>query len=220
MCANLELYEKLRAVPTEAKRTIDAGRLKGKTDINPMWRIKKLTETFGVCGVGWRTEIKRMWLESGANGEASAFVHIHLYVKELEGQKWSEPIEGIGGAAFIAKEKNGLYTDDDCYKKAYTDAISVACKSLGMAAEVYYEKDPDSKYSKEPPPTGPAVPFPEVELTYETALSHILMSGTHRGKTVAIAFKTDVKYFYPVMENLQKRDIDAINIVKAVIAKK
>ena len=49
---NLEIYEKVRAVPQEAKKTITAGRMKGFTDINPMWRIKVLTEQFGVCGVG------------------------------------------------------------------------------------------------------------------------------------------------------------------------
>ena len=43
---NMEIYEKVRSVPENAKRKIEAGRLKGKTDINPMWRIKTLTEQF------------------------------------------------------------------------------------------------------------------------------------------------------------------------------
>ena len=47
----LELYDKIRQVPDNAKKTISAGRLKGKTDINPMWRIKTLTEQFGPCGL-------------------------------------------------------------------------------------------------------------------------------------------------------------------------
>ena len=45
---NLELYEKVRSVPENAQKEIKGGRLKGMTDINPMWRIKKLTEEFGV----------------------------------------------------------------------------------------------------------------------------------------------------------------------------
>ena len=40
----------------------------------------------------------------------------------------------------IAKEKAGLYTNDECFKMALTDAISVACKSLGVGADVYFEK--------------------------------------------------------------------------------
>ena len=51
---NLAIYNAVRSVPDSAKRRIEAGRLKGKTDINPMWRIKALTETFGPCGFGWK----------------------------------------------------------------------------------------------------------------------------------------------------------------------
>lgn len=136
---NLRYYEKLRQVPNEAKKQIGAGRLKGMTDINPMWRIKKLTETFGPCGIGWYPEIVATWLDSGANGEISANMKILLYVKE--GDSWSKGIPGIGGSKFVAKETAGLYTDDEAYKKAFTDAISVAAKLLGVAADVYFEKD-------------------------------------------------------------------------------
>ena len=54
---NLDIYENVRRVPNTAQRKIEAGRLKGKTDINPMWRIKKLTEQFGPCGKGWYYKI-------------------------------------------------------------------------------------------------------------------------------------------------------------------
>ena len=141
---NLKIYNAVRAVPQEAQRKIEAGRLRGKTDINPMWRIKKLTEMFGPVGFGWYTQTLHQWLEGGADGEVTAHVRIHLFYK-VDGE-WSQPIEGVGGSMFISKEKGGLYTDDDAYKKAYTDAISIACKALGMGGDVYWEKDP-TKYS-------------------------------------------------------------------------
>ena len=50
---NMDLYNVLRDVPNIAKKAITAGRLKGMTDINPMYRIKALTEEFGPCGIGW-----------------------------------------------------------------------------------------------------------------------------------------------------------------------
>lgn len=142
---NLDLYDRFREVPKDALKTIAAGRLKGMSDINPMWRIKKLTEEFGVCGFGWRYEIIRMWNESGGNGVISSFVHINLFVK-INGE-WSEAIQGIGGSSFVTNEKNGVYTSDECYKMALTDAISVACKALGMGANVYWEKDA-TKYNQ------------------------------------------------------------------------
>ena len=146
---NLELYEKVRSVPENAQKEIKGGRLKGMTDINPMWRIKKLTEEFGVCGIGWIPKIVRTWLDKGENNEVIASVEIELRVK-VDGE-WSEPIPGIGGSKAVVKEQNGIYTDDECYKKAYTDALSVACKALGMGADVYWNENTDwivKKYKK------------------------------------------------------------------------
>ena len=161
MCKeNLALYEQFRKCPEEAQKTIQAGRLKGMTDINPMWRIKKLTEVFGPCGFGWTVKIVRTWIEEGNEGERTANVQIALRVK-YNGE-WSEPIEGIGGAMFIATERNGMHTDDECFKKAYTDAISVACKSLGIAADIYWNKDTESKYGTVAPQPDPT-PYKCVE---------------------------------------------------------
>lgn len=140
---NLRLYNIARQVPKNAKRTIEGGRLSGYTDINPMWRIKKLTELFGPCGQGWKYTILDLWLCNGANSEIAAFAKIELSYKI--GDKWSEPIPGIGGSAFVAKERGGLYTSDECYKMALTDAISVACKAIGIGADIYYAND-SSKY--------------------------------------------------------------------------
>ena len=142
---NLTIYNEVRNVPDSAKRHIEAGRLKGKTDINPMWRIKALTEKFGPCGFGWKYVITDKRLEQGANGEIAAFLDIDLFVK-ADGV-WSDAIPGTGGNAFVAKEKNGPYTSDECFKMALTDAISVACKALGFGADVYWEAD-RSKYDK------------------------------------------------------------------------
>lgn len=138
MMEHLAIYNALRAVPDEAKKAIGGGRLKGMTDINPMWRIKALTEQFGPCGTGWKYEVLRRELCPGAGDEVAAFVDISLYVRD--GELWSAPIPGTGGSMFVSNEKNGPYTSDECFKMALTDAIGVACKALGMAADVYWEK--------------------------------------------------------------------------------
>ena len=143
---NLKIYNTVREVPPEAKKNIAGGRLKGMTDINPMWRIKKLTEVFGVCGIGWKYEIVDRWIETAmAKDEITANVIINLYIKTENGE-WSEPIPGIGGSMLVASETKGLYVNDECYKMALTDAISVARKALGMGADVYWNKD-TTKYN-------------------------------------------------------------------------
>jgi len=133
---NMQIYNMGREVPQNAQKPIAAGRLKGMTDINPMWRISKLTEMFGPCGIGWKYVITREEMVPGANDEIGCFVDIDLYYK-WDGQ-WSEAIPGTGGSSFVAKERNGMYTSDECYKMALTDALSVACKALGMGSDIYW----------------------------------------------------------------------------------
>ncbi len=141
---NLELYNRVREVPPEAQKPIQAGRLKGKTDIAPLWRIQTLTREFGPAGIGWYTETER-WTEEHGN-ERAIYLHIKLYIKQ--NGEWSKPIEGYGGAMVLSQEKNGLFFDDDAAKKAYTDAISQACRSLGIGADVYWANDA-TKYQQE-----------------------------------------------------------------------
>ena len=202
---NLSIYERVRSVPKEAKKEIEAGRLKGKNDINPMWRIKKLTEVFGPAGFGWYTEIVRTWTEASESGEMAVFVDIHLFVKK-DGE-WSKPIYGNGGNRLVANEKkyeNGQqvyvpFLDDDAYKKAYTDAISVAAKALGIGADVYFEKD-ITKYDSQPqavqqqaqPAAAPVLP----KLTSRSAQwkSAVAFTASLKDDAEAISQKIRLKY--------------------------
>lgn len=144
MSDKMEIYNRVRSVPDEAKKSISAGRLKGMTDINPMWRIKKLTEEFGPCGIGWWTKVTDRWTET-IGDETCAFVDLELYIKV--GDEWSKPITGSGGSKLATKERSGVYVSDECYKMAETDALSVACKKLGIGADVYFSAD-RTKYSQ------------------------------------------------------------------------
>ena len=216
---NLYIYEKTRSVPADAKKPILAGRLKGMTDINPVWRIKVLTETFGPCGIGWKTQIVRTWLDSGADGEVTANVEILLFVK-ADGA-WSEGIPGIGGSKFISKEKNGPYTDDECYKKAYTDAISVACKALGVGADVYWnESTKYSGYSENNIQPAKAAPK-EKPMTYDEALELKLEFGEYLGQTMREVWKKDAAYIKALTESTETplKVLTAISIISVEIAK-
>lgn len=157
---NMKIYTSVAEVPKEAQKTIGAGRLKGMTDINPMWRIRKLTEVFGVVGFGWKYAITDKRIIEGADGTVCAFVDVDLFVK-IDGE-WSEAIQGTGGSQFVAVERNGKYTSDECFKMALTDALSVACKALGIGANVYWsagrskytspENEPNNEPKKEDKP--------------------------------------------------------------------
>ncbi len=179
---NLKIYNKIKEVPEKAQKKITGGRLNGMTDIKPMWRIEKLTELFGICGFGWKALITNKEIIDGANGEKIAIVDINLYIK-IDGE-WSEPIQGTGGSSFIANETKGLYTSDECFKMAYTDALSVACKSLGMGADVYWG---DSKYSNNKQEK-------EKITTREQAEKYKITFGIHAGKTIKEIVENEKDY--------------------------
>lgn len=155
---NLALWDEFSPCPDNAKKKIEGGKLKGKSDISPIWRLKMLTSHFGPCGFGWYTEIVDKWIDeaevdynpSAQHGtkESVAWVTINLYVKDRETNEWSKPIVGVGGSKFNGKGQ-GDGANDEAFKMAETDAMSVACKKLGMAAEVYWEAE-KTKYTAAP----------------------------------------------------------------------
>lgn len=205
----LGIYNKIKEVPKEAQKPITGGRLSGMTDIKPMWRIEKLTEVFGPIGLGWYAPITKREIIDGANGEKIAVVDINLFVNykipyDLEEDLWSEPIIGTGGSSFIAKEKNGLYTSDECFKMAYTDALSVACKMLGMGANVYWG---DSKYDTSK----------KIE-TEEEARNLQITFGKYNGKTIGEIEAKDYKYLEWLFDKSKDENIkQAVSILTGLV---
>ena len=140
---NMSVWNAAAQPPKEVLRKIPKGRLAGKSDISPQWRYKTATELFGPCGVGWKYTIDRLWLES-CDPEIVAFAQISLWIKQQE--EWSEPIPGVGGSKLVVQETRGLHVNDEAYKMATTDALSVAFKVLGFGADIYLGLWDGSKY--------------------------------------------------------------------------
>lgn len=185
---NMKFYNMGREVPQEAKKAIGAGRLKGMTDINPMWRIKRLTEMFGPCGIGWWYEITdKQIICDETTKQKAAFVDILLFYNDPETGHATHGIPGTGGASFVAQESKGAYMSDECFKMALTDAISVAAKALGIGAAVYFDKD-RTKYN-----TQEDTPVTKME-SVEDAANYKLTFGKNSGKTLGELFKTDRNY--------------------------
>lgn len=154
----IDIYESLARPPKDALREIQAGKLKGKTDINPQWRYKAMTEKFGLVGIGWKYEVQKLWTEAGAGNEKLAFAQVAVFVKD--GDAWSEPIVGIGGSKLVQFEKGAYVSNDEGYKMAVTDAFSTALKMLGVAADIYAGRWDGTKYNDEPatPPQQQSAP--------------------------------------------------------------
>ena len=143
---NLDIWNKYKQVPKNALKEFNNGRFSG-TDINTMWRMKSLTESFGICGVGWYYKPVKLWTEKCDNNDIFAFAEIELFIK-VNGE-WSMGISGTGGNKLQRQLKSGeMSTSDEAFKMAITDAIGVACKNLGLGADVYWEND-KTKYTEQ-----------------------------------------------------------------------
>ena len=238
MCKNLEIYNKYRSVPSEAIKPFDNGKFKG-TDINTMWRVKCLTECFGVVGFGWTIKVLRTWTEQGANEEVMAFAEVEMRVK-LNGE-WSEPFTATGGNLMIrcVKGKNGApgyYTNnDEAFKMAITDAFGVACKYLGIGADVYWSNDrtkyteqetekeqPQAKISSAKPKAEQAPRKKEIEpknapvepqMTYEQALEI-----KFEGRTLKEIYKTEREFVSIAYEQGTDEVKQAITVIEAFLA--
>lgn len=205
----MKIWDKLKDTPREAKKTITGGKLNGFTDINPMWRLRRLTELFGACGIGWKYEVTERHTIDGANGERMCFVEILLYFKD--GDTWSAPIPGYGGSMLIDKTKNGLQCNDDGFKMALSDAIGTACKALGMSEDIYMSgaANSGSKYSR------PQQPAQETPKTPAEAASMVINFGKYSGMTIREIYSKDRKYLEWVAEN--GKDAATVNAVKLVM---
>ena len=187
---NLDIYNKYRQVPAEALKPFDNGNFKG-TDINSMWRIKCLTEQFGVVGHGWTTRVLRTWTETDANtNEVLVFAEIEMKVK-VDGE-WGEPFTATGGnkLSTYVKSKDYFKTSDEAFKMAITDAFGVACKYLGIGADVYWQND-KSKYTENQEDKPKNKPFKTEEPKKMTLEEARQMGFTSNGKEYVVATMTD-----------------------------
>jgi hypothetical protein len=185
---NMKHYDNLKTVPKTALKEIGFGKLKGKSDINPQWRYEAMTQEFGACGIGWKYEISNTWTQPMEDGQIMVFVQVNVYIKDnnpiIAEKEWGAGIPAIGGDFLLQKDKNGLHGNDEAYKMATTDALGVALKMLGVAADVYRGLANDSKYGREPIQT-PAQPIKSAPQAAQGAIN--LISAEQRKELGAVA---------------------------------
>lgn len=141
------MWTRMATPPKTALKEIKGGNLgaAGLSMIDPMWRYKALTKEFGACGEGWKYEIVRTW-ETEAKGKywSGTITNVEIifqYRRDSADDEnyWSSPIPAFGSSKL---------TDDEALKGALTDAISVATKMIGVAADVYMGYWDGNKYNK------------------------------------------------------------------------
>lgn len=144
---NLAIWDRLgKTDPAQTKSFNRAGGFKG-TAIKPIYTEHKMTEQFGPVGKGWGMGEPTFTTVPGSDGQVAVYCTVELWWREGEAIHGS--VYGVGGDMVVVKQSNGLRTDDEAFKKAFTDAVGNAMKHLGMSADVHMGRFDDSKYVNE-----------------------------------------------------------------------
>jgi hypothetical protein len=163
MTDNMKVWKVLGVTdPKHTKKFKRAGGFSGDA-IKPMYAIQKMTELFGPCGIGWGYTKPEYQTVSGTEGQLLVYCTVGLWhatgvpSDSILDEPRSELVYGVGGDFVIVKQSAGLRSDDEAFKKAFTDALMNAMKHIGMSADVHMGQFDGDKYTA----PVPAQPKPE-----------------------------------------------------------
>lgn len=143
MTSKTEIWDKLgKTDPKHTKPFKRTGGFSG-TAIKPMYTYHRLTEEFGPCGKGWGVNKPDFTIAPGSEGETIVYCTVEGWWSDDDGKNI---VFGVGGDKIITKNKWGLSSDDEAFKKAFTDALTNAFKMIGAGADVHMGMYDDNKY--------------------------------------------------------------------------
>lgn len=141
---NMRIWDVLgKTDPGQTKQFTRSGGFRG-TAIKPMWSNQRMTQQFGPCGLGWGSNRPEFQIVP-AGEEVMVYCTVGMWYIDPS-SALNNIVYGVGGDKVVAKGKDGLRTDDEAFKKAYTDALSNAMKFIGVGADVHMGLFDDSKY--------------------------------------------------------------------------
>lgn len=159
------LWRDLYAVNPGATKPFKKGGGFSGTQIDPAWRLQRMTEVFGPVGLGWGYEIKERRVEAYDVEKYNApSVRVHFAFVTL--RVWyvlptEEPVfptddkgnpnrrEPPLNALWTGEQDGGTATGlapDEMWKMSVTDALGKCMLQIGLAADVYLGRFDDSKY--------------------------------------------------------------------------
>lgn len=151
MSENTKLWDLLgRTDPAHTQKFTRGGGFKG-TAIKPMFSYRRMTEEFGPCGKGWGVGEPTFQVVPGDNREVLVYCTVSIWYRHEDAEA---RVYGVGGDKVVTHIKaNEQYnrperweSDDEAFKKAFTDAVTNALKLIGVGADVHMGLFDDNKY--------------------------------------------------------------------------
>lgn len=143
---NMKFWESVKKTDPNRVKPITGKQYKGNSP-QPYYLVERMTEAFGMCGIGWGLNIINERMERLTDTDV-----LHVAVVELwyvhESKKGS--ITQVGQTKACYKTSSGiLLVDEDAPKKSVTDAMTKCMSYLGFAGDIFSGQWDDSKYVQE-----------------------------------------------------------------------
>jgi hypothetical protein len=143
---NMKFWESVKKTDPARVKPITGKQYKGNSP-QPYYLVERMTDAFGMCGIGWGLNIINERMERLTDTDV-----LHVAVVELwyvhESKKGS--ITQIGQTKACYKTSSGsLLVDEDAPKKSITDAMTKCMSYLGFAGDIFSGQWDDSKYVQE-----------------------------------------------------------------------
>jgi hypothetical protein len=173
---NMEFWEKVKKTDPKRVKAITGKQYKGNSP-QPYYLVERMTQEFGMCGIGWGLNIISERMERLSDTDVLHVAVVELwYVKDdIKGA-----ITQIGQTkALYKKNDGGLMVDEDAPKKSVTDAMTKCMSYLGFAGDIFSGQWDDSKYVQELTKEFGDKPTEKLDTTSaEKALAAAVKNGT------------------------------------------
>jgi len=134
-----------RVMKTDPRRVkpITGKQYKGNSP-QPYYLVERMTEEFGMCGIGWGLNILSERMERMTDTDV-----LHVALIELWYRKGDQvgKIQQVGQTKAAYKSSKGaMIVDEDAPKKSVTDAMTKCMSYLGFSGDIFSGHWDDSKY--------------------------------------------------------------------------
>jgi hypothetical protein len=143
---NMKFWESVKKTDPKRVKAITGKQYKGNSP-QPYYLVERMTESFGMCGIGWGLNIinERMERLTDTDVLHVAVVELWYIANEKKGT-----ITQIGQTKACYKTSSGsMLVDEDAPKKSVTDAMTKCMSYLGFAGDIFSGQWDDSKYVQE-----------------------------------------------------------------------
>lgn len=140
--SNTKLWDSVCVTDPAAVKPITGKQYKGNSP-KPYWLIRRATEVFGPCGIGWGVVVVNERFERFGD-EALHVATVSVWY-EIDGKRGQLEQMGQTKAAYISAAGKHI-VDEDAPKKSVTDGMVKCLSMLGFAGDIFSGQWDDSKY--------------------------------------------------------------------------